>query len=80
VNFERHDLIHGRSKSHFDFVSCRNLFIYINAGHKLPMLRTITNSLREGGYLVIGKTETLPEVLKEEYVPVDKRLRIYMKK
>ncbi len=80
VNFERHDLIHGRSKSDFDFVSCRNLFIYINAEHKLPMLRTITNSLRDGGYLVIGKTETLPEVLKEEYVPVDKRLRIYMKK
>ncbi len=79
VEFERHDLIHGRSKSDFDFVSCRNLFIYINAEHKLPMLRTITDSLRQGGYLVIGKTETLPEVLKKEYEPVDKRLRIYKK-
>ncbi|EFW93099.1 MCP methyltransferase, CheR-type [Haladaptatus paucihalophilus DX253] len=79
VDFERHDLIHGSSKSDFDFVSCRNLFIYINAEHKLPMLRTITNSLRTGGYLVIGKTETLPEVLKKEYEPVDKRLRIYQK-
>ncbi|MCO8245253.1 MULTISPECIES: protein-glutamate O-methyltransferase CheR [unclassified Haladaptatus] len=79
VEFERHDLIHGRSKSDFDFVSCRNLFIYINAEHKLPMLQTITDSLRTGGYLVIGKTETLPDVLKEKYDPIDKRLRIYKK-
>lgn len=79
VEFERHDLIHGRSKSDFDFVSCRNLFIYINTEHKLPMLRTITDSLRTGGYLVIGKTETLPDVLKEKYEPIDKRLRIYKK-
>ncbi len=79
VEFERHDLINGSSKSDFDFVSCRNLFIYINAEHKLPMLQTITDSLRTGGYLVIGKTETLPEVLKRQYEPVDKRLRIYKK-
>ncbi|WP_049970245.1 CheR family methyltransferase [Haladaptatus cibarius] len=80
VRFEHHDLINGRSKSNFDLVSCRNLFIYINAEHKLPMLRTITDSLRDGGYLVIGKTETLPELLKDEYEPVDKRLRIYRKR
>ncbi len=80
VQFERHDLIHGDPKSDFDLVCCRNLFIYINAGHKLPMLRTITESLRDGGYLVIGKTETLPELLKDEYDAVDKRLRIYRKR
>lgn len=79
VDFEHHDLINGSAKSDFDFVSCRNLFIYIDAEHKLPMLRTIADSLRPGGYLVIGKTETLPEKMKEEYDPVDKRLRIYKK-
>lgn len=80
VRFERHDLIHGDPKSDFDFVSCRNLFIYINGEHKLPMLRTITESLRTGGYLVIGKTETLPDALRSEYEPRDKRLRIYRKR
>lgn len=79
VEFERHDLINDEPKANVDLVSCRNLFIYINAEHKLPMLRTITRSLRVGGYLVIGKTETLPEKLKPEYDAVDKRLRIYKK-
>ncbi|RBI63979.1 hypothetical protein DMJ13_05595 [halophilic archaeon] len=79
VRFERHDLINDEPKADVDLVACRNLFIYINAEHKLPMLRTITRSLRVGGYLVIGKTETLPEELKSDYEPVDKRLRIYRK-
>jgi len=79
VSFERHDLINGDPKSDFDFVVCRNLFIYIDAEHKLPILETVSKSLREGGYLVIGKTETLPEQLKPAFEPVARRLRIYRK-
>ena len=77
VTFERHDLINGEPKSNFDLVVCRNLFIYIDTEHKLPILRTVTESLRDGGYLVIGKTETLPETLKPKFDAVDRRCRIY---
>ena len=79
VNFERHDLINGDPKSDFDFVVCRNLFIYIDTEHKLPILRTVSNSLSPSGYLVIGKTETLPETLKPAFEPTARRLRIYKK-
>ena len=79
VSFERHDLINGDPKSDFDLVICRNLFIYIDAEHKLPILETVSKSLSEGGYLVIGKTETLPELLKPAFEPVARRLRIYRK-
>ncbi|WP_132059371.1 CheR family methyltransferase [Halorussus amylolyticus] len=79
VRFERHDLISGDPKSDFDLVVCRNLFIYIDAEHKLPILETVSKSLRDGGYLVIGKTETLPELLKPAFDPVARRLRIYRK-
>ncbi|WP_276301443.1 CheR family methyltransferase [Halorussus lipolyticus] len=79
VSFERHDLINGDPKSNFDLVVCRNLFIYIDAEHKLPILETVSKSLAEGGYLVIGKTETLPETLKPAFEPVARRLRIYRK-
>ena len=77
VDFERHDLIHGRSKSGFDLVLCRNLLIYIDPGYKTPIFRTIRESLREEGYLVIGMTETLPADCREAFEPVDKRRRIY---
>nr|WP_193570157.1 protein-glutamate O-methyltransferase CheR [Halorussus sp. JP-T4] len=79
VSFERHDLISGDPKSNFDLVVCRNLFIYIDAEHKLPILETVSKSLSQGGYLVIGKTETLPELLKPAFEPVARRLRIYRK-
>ena len=79
VTFERHDLISGEPKANFDFVICRNLFIYIDAEHKQPILETVTRSLRKGGYLVIGKTETLPEAVKSVFEPVARRLRIYKK-
>jgi chemotaxis protein methyltransferase CheR len=79
VSFERHDLINGDPKSNFDLVVCRNLFIYIDAEHKLPILETVSKSLSVGGYLVIGKTETLPDTLKPAFEPVARRLRIYKK-
>jgi chemotaxis protein methyltransferase CheR len=79
VSFERHDLINGDPKTDFDLVVCRNLFIYIDAEHKFPILETVSKSLAEGGYLVIGKTETLPDALKPAFEPVARRLRIYRK-
>ena len=79
VSFEKHDLINGHPKSGFDLVACRNLFIYIDSEYKVPILSTIRDSMVEGGYLVIGKTEALPSELKDDFEPVNSRLRIYRK-
>jgi len=77
VTFERHDLIRGREKEGFDLVCCRNLLIYIDADYKVPIFETITGSLVEGGYLMIGMTETLPSEFRDRYDPVEKKHRIY---
>ena len=77
VTFERHDLINGAAKSGFHLVTCRNLFIYIDAAHKRSMLETIVASIEPGGYFVIGKSETVPSSLKDRFEPVDNRNRIY---
>ena len=77
VSFERHDLISGRPKTGFHLVTCRNLFIYIDTEYKRSMLETIKESLRRDGYLVIGKSETIPSSLKSTFTPVDNRSRIY---
>ncbi|MFP8954602.1 CheR family methyltransferase (plasmid) [Natrialbaceae archaeon A-arb3/5] len=79
VSFERHDLISGDPKSGFDLVTCRNLFIYIDTKYKQSMLETIARSLREDGYLVIGKSETIPPALKSTFDAVDNRHRIYQR-
>jgi chemotaxis protein methyltransferase CheR len=77
VDFQHHDLINDDPKSDFDLVMCRNLFIYIDNEYKEPILRTIAESLRSGGFLVIGKAETIPPRLQSAFTVVDGRLRIY---
>jgi chemotaxis protein methyltransferase CheR len=77
VTFERHDLITGDPKSGFDLVACRNVCIYIDKQYKLPILDTVSQSLREGGHLVLGQTETLPGEIKDKFEAADPRIRIY---
>jgi chemotaxis protein methyltransferase CheR len=77
VNYERHDLITGDPKDGFDLVLCRNVCIYLDSEYKRPILETVSRSLRQGGYLVLGQTETLPPDIKERFEAVDPRLRIY---
>jgi chemotaxis protein methyltransferase CheR len=79
VDFERHDLIRDGAKAGFDLVLCRNLLIYIDTAYKQEIFDTITDSIRPGGYLVIGMTESLPAASRKVFDPVDKRRRIYQK-
>jgi chemotaxis protein methyltransferase CheR len=77
VSFERHDLIGDEPKSDVDLLMCRNLLIYIDPSFKRTIFESLATSLREGGYLVIGMTETVPPECRELFEPVDKRRRIY---
>ncbi|MFB6122464.1 MAG: protein-glutamate O-methyltransferase CheR [Haloferacaceae archaeon] len=77
ITFARHDLITGDPKDGFDLVLCRNVCIYLDTEYKRPILETVSDSLREGGYLVLGQTETLPPDIKERFEAADPRLRIY---
>ncbi|MDR5656852.1 protein-glutamate O-methyltransferase CheR [Halodesulfurarchaeum sp. HSR-GB] len=77
ISFERHDLITGDPKSGFDLVLCRNVCIYLDSEYKHPILETVSESLRPGGYLVLGQTETIPPDIKARFEAADPRLRIY---
>lgn len=80
VSFEHHDLISGEKKSGYDLVLCRNLLIYIDRSYKGDIFETITGSIAEGGYLTIGKSETLHREFRERYEAVDTHAHIYRKK
>jgi chemotaxis protein methyltransferase CheR len=77
VSFDRHDLIRDDPRRAFDLVASRNFLIYIDGEYKRPVVETLTGSLREGGYFVIGKTETVPRSYRSQFESIDKRLRIY---
>ncbi|MFB6176038.1 MAG: protein-glutamate O-methyltransferase CheR [Halobaculum sp.] len=77
VDFGTHDLIRDDPESEKDLLFCRNLLIYIDAEYKTPLFETLRASLREGGYLVLGKTESIPPDMRDAFEPVAKRSRIY---
>jgi chemotaxis protein methyltransferase CheR len=63
VRFELFDLRH-RMRGHgpFDIVLCRNVLIYFDIPTRKQILGELQASLAPGGYLVLGGSETAPEV------------------
>jgi chemotaxis protein methyltransferase CheR len=79
VEFSRHDLIQDTPPRQFDLVLCRNLFIYIDAQYKRSVFETLDDAIRPGGYLVIGRTETVHREFRPTFEAVDSDQRIYRK-
>lgn len=77
VGFETHDLIRDGARDPFDVVLCRNLLIYIDIDHKAALFDTLGASLREGGVLVVGMTESVPPNRGDAYEAIDKRRRVF---
>jgi chemotaxis methyl-accepting protein methylase len=63
-----------------DLVVCRNVFIYFDRSLQEQLLMKFYNSLKTGGFLVMGKAETLIQEAREIYEEVDFDARIFRKK
>ena len=59
VIFAQQSLIGDSPFSRIDLVSCRNLLIYMEADLQAKVLGLLHFSLRDGGYLVLGPSESL---------------------
>ena len=80
IEFRRHDIIHEEPFSGMDMVFCRNLaFTYFSKESQMDVLKETAISLKEKGYLVIGKDESLPLTYPTLFVPVFPTEKIYKK-
>jgi chemotaxis protein methyltransferase CheR len=59
VRFRRHDLLNEPFESGYDLVVCRNVVIYFTDDAKRVLYRRFADSLRDGGILFVGGTETV---------------------
>lgn len=75
VVFFQHDLTEDIPFSNMDLVSCRNVFIYLNAEIQQHVSRCFGFSLKKGGILMISPSETLGSTSNFEII--DERWRIY---
>ena len=59
VNFKKHDLILGSYEKDFDLIVCRNVVIYFNNDVKNEIYKKFSSSLKKGGLLFVGATESI---------------------
>jgi two-component system CheB/CheR fusion protein len=78
VIFGRHDLTTDAPISRLDLLVCRNTLMYFNAEAQRRILARFRFSLAPGGYMFLGKAETL-QSHGERFRPVDLRHRVFQK-
>jgi len=79
VIFKKHNLVMDTIDDKFDIIFCRNVMIYFDETLKHRVLDLLHGCLKEGGYLVIGYYDIMPEYGKTKFEIHDVRTRIYAK-
>jgi chemotaxis methyl-accepting protein methylase len=80
VRYVRENLLDKPTMKYFDVVVCRNVMIYFSRRMHEVVARNLFESLRQGGYLMLGKTETLLGASRASFEVVDLENRILRKK
>lgn len=76
VLFAQHDVILDPPFTKLDLLSCRNLMIYFNAALQSRLMPLFSYSLRHGGALLLGGSETLGNS-HVFFTPVHQKSRLY---
>ncbi len=80
VRFMKHDLIKDDYIKGVDVIFCRNVLIYIDKNAQREIIDKFVDSLNPGGYLAIGRTETLFGHWRNKLETISGVHRIYQKK
>ena len=78
VIFGRHDLLTDAPISRVDLLVCRNTLMYFNSEAQARILSRFHFALNEGGFLMLGRAETLM-THGQTFRPVDLKRRISQK-
>jgi chemotaxis protein methyltransferase CheR len=77
VQFFRHDIISEEIFYRADLILCRNLLIYFSRDKQQQVIKLLAGALSPGGYLVLGRAETLAPDCRNLFFCVDPAERIY---
>ena len=78
VLFAQHDVVLDPPFTKLNLLSCRNLMIYFDAALQRRLLPLFHYSLRPGGVLLLGSSETIGR-FKQLFTPIESRLRLYLR-
>jgi two-component system CheB/CheR fusion protein len=78
VIFGRHDLINDAPISRVDLLTCRNTLMYLSSETQARVLSRLHFALNEGGFLLLGRAETLM-AHGHSFITVDLKRRLSRK-
>ena len=79
IRFEPHNPVSDEFMLHMDLLLCRNVVIYFTKPLQEMVYSGFARALNKGGFLVLGKVESLWGYSKEQFEVFDNRERIYRK-
>jgi chemotaxis protein methyltransferase CheR len=79
VRFARHDLIREEAPPGQHLIVCRNVIIYFDRDTQERLFERFYGALAPGGYLMLGKVETLLGPARALFTAVDARERIFQR-
>lgn len=77
VQFRRHDLLREPFPDSQHLIVCRNVIIYFDRATQEALFERFAAALLPGGFLVLGRVETLFGPARSLFVPVDNRERVF---
>jgi chemotaxis methyl-accepting protein methylase len=80
VRFERRDLLSDPPPAGpHDLIACRNVLIYFDRDTQSRLFEMFYDALAPGGYLLLGKVETLLGPARSRFIAIDPRERIFQR-
>lgn len=77
--FAPHNILSDPPFSHVDFISCRNLLIYLEAAAQKKVITMFHYALNDGGYLMLGESETVG-TSGNLFAHIKRKFKIYSRK
>ncbi|MBC7845781.1 MAG: response regulator [Flavobacterium sp.] len=77
--FAHHNILRDPPFSRMDFISCRNMLIYLDINAQKKVMSTFHYALNEGGCLMLGKSETTG-TSAQLFSIIDKKYKFYSRK
>lgn len=78
IIFSRHNILVNPPFGKMDFVSCRNMLIYLQPEAQKRVYQNISFALNTSGYLLLGASESVA-VLADHFQTIDKKAKIFQK-
>jgi chemotaxis protein methyltransferase CheR len=81
VRFEKRDLLSDPApRGPFHLIACRNVLIYFDRETQARLFEIFYDALAPGGFLFLGKVETVLGPARPQFVAVDARERIFRRR